>query len=259
MSFGELVASLLGLGAVGAKSSIDLRRKDQSPEAQQGWAEYEYLYGKVPTRKGYNRVLEFDVIHAKIREILKEIGPERVDQYYRLIVSSKEYPLSLEYGKRIDEYFTTHAIRPYSGGPDWYKSFPDMKISEEIRWFEYLDEIKFDPSNVHMTKAEEAHKKAYASKSAQFDWYQQNCKTYVNAHYSYWQYLTELARKTAYDNGYLPTSQEAGRNRPVGYANIYDGRIYPTGISCISIDWAYGIPDQNERARAAEFDKTGEW
>lgn len=41
-----------------------------SPEAKLRSEEFDRLYGALPRRKGYNRVLEFDLIHKKIRDDL---------------------------------------------------------------------------------------------------------------------------------------------------------------------------------------------
>ena len=73
MGIAKLVALLFGSGAVMAKSSYDLRKRANSPAVRAAMEDYHEQYDPVPMQKGYKRVLEFDLIHHKIREDLGDI------------------------------------------------------------------------------------------------------------------------------------------------------------------------------------------
>lgn len=170
--------SLLGFGVAAAKSSHDLNKQARSPEVQQGIAEYRYLYDNPLPGHGFNYLLEFDVLHAKIREI----------------------------------------------------------------------NATFDPVDLRYSSIFDLQRK----------WYQENCPQYVSAGYSFYEYVSECARKTAYDNGYTPSCLNRKRGRLPGYACDYSGKYPPTGLAGFKIDWDKGIPDQLERARVMHYDKTKE-
>lgn len=171
--------TFLGFGVAAAKSDHDLRKQANSPEVQKGIAEYRYLYDNPLPGRGFNYLLEFDVLHAKIREINAHFKPE------------------------------------------------DLKCSSI-----------FD---------------------LQMKWYKENCPQYVSAGYSFYEYISECARKTAYDNGYTPSCLNRKRGRLPGYACDYSGKYPPVGLSGFKIDWNNGIPDQVERARVMHYDKTKEF
>ena len=52
---------------------MDLKRRANSPEAQAALEIFERNYGANPMQGGYNRVLEFDLIHYKVRQDLPAI------------------------------------------------------------------------------------------------------------------------------------------------------------------------------------------
>ena len=67
------MALLFGSGAAMAESSMDLKRRANCPEAQAAIEIFERNYGANPMQGGYNRVLEFDLIHYKVRQDLPAI------------------------------------------------------------------------------------------------------------------------------------------------------------------------------------------
>lgn len=70
MPIGKLVALLSASGAALFKSKRDQMKRANSMEAQIQAREFDWLYGALPAQRGYNRVLEFDLIHKKIRDDL---------------------------------------------------------------------------------------------------------------------------------------------------------------------------------------------
>lgn len=98
-----------------------------------------------------------------------------------------------------------------------------------------------------------------ASRMAQSDWYMERCPEFYKGHYSYREWLTEVARKTAADNGYVPSCVDKMQSRPEGYIHLYSGKIGTPGVNGAKINWEYGIPDQDERDRLIALDKAGRW
>lgn len=259
MGIMKFAASLLGFGAAAAKSSYDLNKQAYSPEVQQGMAEYKYLYGKVPSMKGYNRVLEFDVIHAQIRKDLEEIGP-MIDKYFWLIVSIEKN--KERYKRLCDEEWRRRIADPNCDPlvkrlrPLCCDGFPDMEYAEAIGWFDWLVKTGQTEYRGKSWRGDD-YIQGYATRSAQSDWFAKKHPDFKKAGYSYREYLLELGRKTAYDNGYLPSCQNIDRNRLAGYATLYSGKIR-CGWSDY-INWETGIPNQTARKKLAESDATGVW
>lgn len=255
MGWGKLFASLIGLGAAEAKQRYDLEQQAHSPEVQKLKSEYQYLYGNVPSGKGYNHVLEFDVVHAQIREHLKEMQPT-IEAARALIMALRNE----EYGKKYKEMCDADwekrceldpdakLYRPYYCRADTnFRNWtPNLKYSAEIGWFDWLR----DKPPLTYTYSEPIELKALWS--AREHWLEEKYPYYAKEHYTYQQFILEVARKTAYDNGYLPTCQSIGKSRNIVYSSLYDGRI-PCGWNHY-IDWMTGIPNQNYRKKIEELD-----
>lgn len=73
MGITKLVALLLGSGALMGKSSYDLRQKANNPVSKAELEVFNERIAKNDMKLGYNRVLEFDLIHYKIRQNLEWI------------------------------------------------------------------------------------------------------------------------------------------------------------------------------------------
>lgn len=176
---------LLGIFAISQAKSIydnhNLTKYMQSPEYIMLKERYDYLYKPLPRMKGYNRVLEFDVAHEKIRDILPLLDKE----YIKKNISNGE-----SYGYSV--------------------------ICAENKWLE------------------------------------ENEPYFYNRGYRFEHYILEHARKTAYDNGYMPCCQRIGMTRKRMYDTLYSGKIINNNYA---IDFIFGRPDQKERERLIEVDK----
>lgn len=176
---------LLGVFAISQVKSIydnhKINKYTKSQEYTMLKDRYDYLYKPLPRMKGYNRVLEFDVAHEKIRNILPLLD--------------KEY------------------------------------IAKNISDGKYYD---------------------YAVRCAESKWLEENEPEFCKCGYTFQQYILEYARKTAYDNGYMPCCQRIGMIRNRMYDTLYSGKMPNNDYK---INFVFGIPDQKERERLIEVDK----
>ena len=251
-------ATAFGFGAACVKSERDLQKKANSPDVRQGIAEYKYLYDKVPVMRGYNRVLEFDVIHARIREDLAEVKSE-IEKYYLLIhtihkFSDRWESLCMEeWNRRRRQPNSKEAYMSFV--PLHCKgSFPDLEYADAIGWWDWLKATGEDVV-YGLSENMQEYYWGYATRCAQSDLFERKYTSFKKADYDYRQYLLELGRKTAYDNGYLPSCQDITTHRAHGYSALYGGKI-PCGWSRF-IAWETGIPNQSARQELAEWDAQG--
>ncbi len=135
----KFAAALLASIGLCAKSSYDAKKKANSPEAQMRRDEFEYLYGALPRRKGYNRVLEFDLIHKKIRDDLPVIAREmdaEIRRWILYVVTAYgiryEYPCPREWQM---EFKRRHELNDQAY---W---------TSEVNWLQYLREQGVDPDD----------------------------------------------------------------------------------------------------------------
>lgn len=245
------IVTMLGFGAACAKSSYDLNKQAKSPAVQRGMAEYNYMYGQVPRMKGYNRVLEFDVSHAKIREIFPE--------YIKYTVQCKFVEESVQRNQAAFESF----IREKEPHPTLANSIIKYQNNDtllKLGWWKWVQ--KNDPELIK--KMQEWDAKPLEDKMpdirkhvwlAQTCWLMNNQPRFYEQRYNFREYIMEVARKTAYDNGYLPSCQNINRSRLLGYATLYHGQIR-CGWSEY-VDWVRGIPNQVARERLAGYDREG--
>lgn len=279
-----------------AKDSHDKKKQASSPQVQQMKAESDWLSKPVDPWGRYCRVLEFDVIHARIREIRADIGEKKLNQYFKYELYKKtcfgpghrpplEGYLICRYNTRnirrdkpyrdaYEEFKNAHGgsaflaaqeiglIDLMEGNVDLFHDWPpplDDEIMQgymrkELALLRNISETTVDlaPEEIQMCRD-------MASRLAQSDWYMENCPEFYKGHYSYREWLSEVARKTAADNGYVPSCVDKMHSRPEGYVQYYNGKIGIPGVSGANINWEYGIPDQDERDRLIALDKTGRW
>ena len=242
-----LVLSLFGAGAAIAKSEHDARQKMNSQYVKEIDEERRWLEQKPSGmyRQCKNRVLEFDVAHAETRKIYSEIDPERLRKWEVLGVAIQRYSLN--------GFLRKCCERPnYTG----YEYRWELDLAEQHGIFEELDRLGFDVNKPNVSEKLHQWGLRQGRMKAMGEWFQKNRPEYVNMKsptwYSVYDYIYEVARKTAYDNGYYPSSYKPGRIHS-GYPTVYDGR-YLAGLRS-GIDFMYGIPNQEERARLAQLDK----
>ena len=249
MSILGLVLSLFGVGGAVAKSEYDARQKMNSQYVKEIDEERRWLKQQQHPpgmwRQCYNRVLEFDVAHAEVRRILSEIDPERLRKWEELGVAISRYG--------IHGFLRQCCERPNYNMYEyrWHIDIAETKgIFDELKQMGFdMDDPKIDPKT-RESGIREGHRKAMG------EWFEANHPAYVAmkqpSWYNVYNYIYEVARKTAYDNGYYPSSYNPNRSLPTGYPTIYDGRFL--GGLRSDIDFMYGIPDQEERARLAQKD-----
>lgn len=176
---------LLGICSLaGGKSLVDLysiNKRANSDEAILLKEQYDYKFKPLPQMKGYNRVLEFDVAHKRIRDCFQSIQKGDISNIVRSGKTYKEAVMEL-----------------------------------------------------------------------QLEWLKNNEPMFYNSGYTFEQYILEYARKTAYDNGYMPSCQQIGMRRNLMYDTLYSGKM-PNHSYQLNI--IFGIPDQKERERLIEVDK----
>ena len=178
------VLKLLGIFTISQIKSLydnhNINKYMQSQEYITLKKKYDSLYKPLPRMKGYNRVLEFDVAHKKVRDIFPLLDKECIEKN---TLDGKHY--------------------------------------------------------------------GYAVRCAQNKWLESNEPEFYKHGYTFQQYIIEYARKTAYDNGYMPCCQRIGMVRNRIYDTLYNGKI-PNNT--YKINFISGIPDQTERERLKKLD-----
>lgn len=179
------ILKLLGIFTISQIRSLydnhNISKYMQSQEYIMLKERYDSLYKPLPRMKGYNRVLEFDVTHEKIRDILPLLDKEYIKEN---IANGESYGYSV--------------------------------ICAENKWLE------------------------------------ENEPDYYSRGYSFENYILEYARKTAYDNGYMPCCQRIGMTKKKMYDTLYHGKILNNNYW---IDFIFGAPDKKERERLQKLDK----
>lgn len=254
MPFAQLIASLIGIGIAGAKSSHDLKKQAQSPQVQAGMQEFHYMYDPVPRRKGYCRVMEWDLIHKKIRDDAKEYEKYIEEEYH--LVRTVQYCWPDEWNKFTKQH-PKASVRKASGA--WYKS--TIEAARAIGWWDWIRRNHPEYPGEPIIKPEDdkfCHR--VATSRAQRRWFEEAHPEYQGKFppYNYQTYVLEYARKAVYESGYIPSCQTIGKTRNWEYDTMYDGRLYGLGSDSRKmdgIDWVYGIPDQEYREKIIERDK----
>lgn len=255
MAFAQLVASLLGVGIVGAKNSHDLKMKEQSARAQAGMAEYHHMYDPVPRRKGYCRVMEWDLIHKKIRDDHAEVMQYYDEADYHAQMTEWLWPA--QWKKMKDE-----SRDPYVVKNKW--KTPEAELAARMGWWEWVKQNRPEyPDKIVLPEKvqEEVRRfKRGAVLMAQHRWFKAVHPEYQGKvpFYDYQKYVLEYARKTVYESGYIPSCQKIGKTHHWEFDTMYDGRLPGLGSdhwTAFGIDWAYGIPDQEKRKEVIEIDK----
>lgn len=250
-----LVCSLLGLGATAVKSKHDAYQKVNSDIIKEIDAERVYLeQGRslLGARK-YNRVMEFDVAHAKVREIIAQLDPVRLAKWERLSLA-KDYHVA-DYEKFRREC----CERP--GYSNWEFRW-DIDLAERNGFFDYLDSINF---TVDTPQDKNTAKYLVTMRGgrdkAMSEWFEQAHPEFksrgIGLPFGFRDYVREYARKTVYDNGYLPSSYNRNWRSHNGHSSIYDGQYLPGSLGGDTIDYWFGIPDQEKRDEL--FRRDMEW
>lgn len=253
-----LVLSLFGAGAAVAKSEHDAQQKMHSQYVREIDAERRYLdQGRslLGDRK-FNRVMEFDLCHAKAREILAQLDPDRLYKWEML-------GLAAAYLRRADdrEKFRYECCeRPSYSNWDfrWH-----IDIAEKNGYFEWLDSIGFTheiiPQNTRKEKARYVVALRSGRDKAMDEWFKQAHPEFkgrgITRPFGCHDYIREYARKTVLDNGYLPSSYRRAMRGHNGYTSLYDGQYLPSSLGNDFVDYWFGIPDQEKRAELIKKDE----
>lgn len=245
-----LVLSLFGAGTAVAKSEHDAQQKMRSQyvreidEAERRKMQHQTVSSSFP----YNRVLEFDVAHARIREIISEIGEETLQQWEYMALGYAMLPNNDPYVKKL---YPRPVLRVFRG----HLTTPEK--SKENGFFDHLAELGIDPNHPSLSANDQLLARRDGREGAFQQWFIKNCPEMANRQgispYSYYNYITEYARKTAYDNGFCPECHNRNRRSHTGYSSVYDGEY--CGTLNFKVDWWWGVPDQDERERLMEMDK----
>lgn len=139
-----------------------------------------------------------------------------------------------------------------------YGSLPRMKGYNRVWEFDLIHqkvrEVKQEiPKEEIMAYFHQGNTYNRSIRLAQEDWLKRNYPEYVKAGYNFIQFVLEYARKTVFDNGYMPSCQQIGGCRNIMFDKLYSGKIYN---NLDQVDFIHGIPNQQERKRLEEIDKT---
>lgn len=245
-----LVLSLFGAGTAVAKSEYDAQQKMRSQYVREiDEAERRKMqHQTVSSDRPYNRVLEFDVAHARIREVIAEIGEETLQKWELMALGYAALP-------RNDPF--VQKLRP-TQVMYWHRAqSTTLEKAEASGFFEHLQELGIDPAKVRLPHSDNLLARRTGRTGAFTQWFKQNYPEMANrqsAHpFGFHDYITEYARKTAYDNGFCPECHNRNRRSHTGFSSVYDGQY--AGNLHFKVDWWWGIPDQEERERLIEVDK----
>lgn len=245
-----LVLSLFGAGTAVAKSEHDAQQKMHSQyvreidEAERRKMQHQTVSSHSP----YNRVLEFDVAHARVREVIAEIGEETLQKWEHMALGYAALPHNDPYVKKLRPTPTLYWHRAYS---------TTLEKAESDGFFDHLRELGIDPAKVRLPKKDDLLARRTGRGSAFNQWLKKNYPEFVSrdpiSSYDFVAYISEYARKTAYDNGFCPECHNRNRRSHTGFSSVYDGK-YGASLH-FKVDYWWGIPDQDERARLIEVDK----
>ena len=243
MGLVKLVVAALAAAGVESSQQRNLKKQMNSPEVKRMEAERKYLYDPLPVRKGYNHVYEFDLAHKMIRDALEQMLERGADAVF--------FNESVERNKDAWEQI----VKDKEPNPnmEWvHIRYPGITKAYEYGWFERLEEIdrgisgqiKLWYSKPREEKIADINGMKAFGNSRQ-SWLYHHAPQYHKAGYHFDQYVMEYAWRSAYNNGYLPSSQMKGQARNIAFSDLCDGRIRCSWKN--HINWKTGIPDQKAR------------
>lgn len=266
----EFIAMLGASIGLCAKSSYDAKKQANRPEVKMLHDEFEYLYGALPPRKGYNRVLEFDLIHKKIRDDLPVVARDMAKEIDQQILynitgfgSRYTYPCPREWSEvfqrcRRAGYLPVQKqwfqfLRKEGLDPEDWLEIVEEPITEPSTPSGYasilaMEEMRWDPAResggryAAMYEAIQEWRKVKKKVRITQEQYDNNYKGLVPAMRDKWvqktqpglsdyrTYVMEYARRSVYEAGYMPVCQPIGHHRRVRTAFGRTDALYDGSI-----------------------------